>query len=35
VAYLPLYALGVILIRSLAWNVAFLGIALVLLSLAL
>jgi len=35
VAYLPLYALGVVLIRSLVWNVAFLGIALMLLSLVL
>ena len=33
VAYLALYAAGVFLLRSLVWNVATLGIALVLLSL--
>src|SRR5438034_6256925 len=33
VAYLALYAAGVFLLRSLAWNVAALGIVLVLLSL--
>jgi uncharacterized MAPEG superfamily protein len=33
VAYLPLYAFGVPLIRSLIWNVATLGIVLVLLGL--
>ena len=33
VAYLALYAAGVFLLRSLAWNVATLGIVLVLLSL--
>jgi uncharacterized MAPEG superfamily protein len=33
VAYLPLYAAGVYLIRSLAWNVATLGIFLILLAL--
>jgi uncharacterized MAPEG superfamily protein len=33
VAYLGLYAAGVFLLRSLAWNVATLGIILVLLSL--
>ena len=33
VAYLPLYALGIPLIRSLAWNVATLGIILILLAL--
>jgi len=33
VAYLPLYALGVPLLRSLAWNVATLGIVMVLLAL--
>jgi len=31
--YLPLYAAGVPLIRSLVWNVAFVGIALLLLAL--
>jgi uncharacterized MAPEG superfamily protein len=30
--YLPLYAFGVPLLRSLAWNVAFAGIVLVLLA---
>jgi uncharacterized MAPEG superfamily protein len=29
-AYVPLYALGMPLVRSLAWNVAFMGIALLL-----
>jgi len=33
--YLPLYAFGVYLVRSLAWNVATLGIILILLSLVL
>jgi uncharacterized MAPEG superfamily protein len=33
VAYLPLYALGIPLIRSLVWNVATLGIILILLAL--
>jgi uncharacterized MAPEG superfamily protein len=33
VTYLALYAAGVFLLRSLAWNVAALGIVLVLLSL--
>jgi uncharacterized MAPEG superfamily protein len=33
VAYLALYAAGVFLLRSLAWNVAVLGIILVVLSL--
>jgi uncharacterized MAPEG superfamily protein len=32
-AYLPLYAFGVFLVRSLAWNVATLGIALLCLAL--
>ena len=32
-AYLPLYAFGVPLIRSLAWNVAALGMALLLVAL--
>ena len=32
VAYLPLYAMGVYLIRSLAWNVATAGIFLLLVS---
>ena len=31
-AYLPLYAAGVPLLRSLAWNVAFIGIVLLLLA---
>lgn len=31
--YLPLYAIGVPLVRSMAWNVAALGIVLVLLAL--
>jgi uncharacterized MAPEG superfamily protein len=33
VVYLPLYALGVPLVRSLVWNVAFAGIVLLLLAL--
>jgi uncharacterized MAPEG superfamily protein len=33
VAYVGLYAAGVFLVRSLAWNVAVLGIVLVLLAL--
>ena len=33
VAYLPLYAAGVWLLRSLVWNVAILGIVLVALAL--
>jgi uncharacterized MAPEG superfamily protein len=33
VIYLALYAAGVFLLRSLAWNIATLGIVLVLLSL--
>lgn len=33
VAYLGLYATGVFLLRSLAWNVATLGIVLILLAL--
>lgn len=32
VIYLPLYAFGVPLLRSLVWNVAFVGITLVLLA---
>lgn len=32
VAYLPLYAFGVYLVRSLAWNVATAGILLLLVS---
>ena len=32
-AYLPLYAFGAYLVRSLVWNVAFFGIVLVLLAL--
>jgi uncharacterized MAPEG superfamily protein len=32
-AYLPLYAFGVFLLRSLTWNVATLGVILILLSL--
>ena len=32
VAYLPLYAMGVYLVRSLAWNVATVGIFLLLVS---
>jgi uncharacterized MAPEG superfamily protein len=34
-AYLPLYVLGVVLVRSLVWNVATAGIILILLALAL
>ena len=34
VVYLGLYAAGVLLLRSLAWNVATLGIILILLALA-
>jgi uncharacterized MAPEG superfamily protein len=34
-AYLPLYAFGVYLVRSLAWNVATLGIVLLCLSLVM
>jgi len=34
-AYLPLYAFGVFLVRSLAWNVATAGIILILFALAL
>jgi uncharacterized MAPEG superfamily protein len=34
VVYLPLYVFGVVLVRSLVWNVATLGIVLILLSLA-
>jgi uncharacterized MAPEG superfamily protein len=33
VAYLPLYAFGIPLMRSLAWNIATLGIGLILLGL--
>ena len=33
VAYLPLYAIGVFLVRSLAWNVATAGIILLLVAL--
>lgn len=33
IAYVALYAAGIFLVRSLAWNVATLGIVLVLLSL--
>jgi uncharacterized MAPEG superfamily protein len=33
VAYLPLYASGVPLVRSLAWNVATLGLVLVVVRL--
>lgn len=33
VAYLPLYAAGIRLIRSLVWNVALLGIVLILVAL--
>lgn len=33
VAYLPLYAIGVPLVRSIAWNVASVGIILVLLGM--
>lgn len=34
VAYVPTYVLGVVLVRSLIWNVATFGIILILLSLA-
>jgi uncharacterized MAPEG superfamily protein len=34
-AYVPLYAFGVPFVRSLVWNVAFIGIALVLWATAL
>jgi uncharacterized MAPEG superfamily protein len=34
-AYVPLYGFGVPLVRSLVWNVAFIGIALVLWAAAL
>src|SRR5262249_29700166 len=34
-AYLPLYAFGVFLVRSLAWNVATLGIGLICIALIL
>ena len=34
VIYLALYSAGVFLLRSLVWNIATLGIALILLSLA-
>ena len=33
VAYLPLYAFGVPLVRSLAWNVAAVGIGMILVAL--
>jgi len=33
VVYLPLYAFGVPLVRSLVWNIAFLGIVLLLIAL--
>jgi uncharacterized MAPEG superfamily protein len=33
VTYLPLYALGIPLVRSLVWNVAAIGIALILVAL--
>jgi uncharacterized MAPEG superfamily protein len=33
VLYVPLYAFGIPLIRSVAWNVAALGIILILLAL--
>ena len=33
VAYLPLYALGVRIVRSIAWNVATLGIVLIVVAL--
>ena len=33
VAYVPLYASGIFLVRSLAWNVATIGIVLILLGL--
>jgi uncharacterized MAPEG superfamily protein len=34
VVYVPLYAFGIFLVRSLAWNVSTFGIMLILLSLA-
>ena len=34
IAYVPLYVLGVFLVRSLVWNVGTVGIMLILLSLA-
>ncbi len=33
VAYVPLYAFGVFLVRSIVWNVGTIGIILILLSL--
>jgi uncharacterized MAPEG superfamily protein len=33
VAYVPLYAAAIPLLRSLVWNIAFVGIALILLAL--
>jgi uncharacterized MAPEG superfamily protein len=35
VAYVPLYAAGVLLVRSLAWNVATIGIVLIVIALLL
>lgn len=35
VVYVPLYVFGVFLVRSLVWNVATIGIMLILLSLVL
>ena len=35
IAYVPLYASGIFLVRSLAWNVATLGIILILIALCL
>jgi len=35
VAYVPLYASGIFLVRSLVWNVATFGMMLILLSLLL
>jgi uncharacterized MAPEG superfamily protein len=35
VVYLPLYAFGVVLVRSLLWNVAILGIVLLCLALVM
>jgi uncharacterized MAPEG superfamily protein len=32
-AYVPLYVLGIPVVRSLVWNVAFAGIALVLIAI--
>jgi uncharacterized MAPEG superfamily protein len=34
VVYLPLYVVGVVLVRSLVWNAATIEIVLILLSLA-